>query len=214
MKYQSYFVWKNVIFLLITILSILFLFGCGLISDQKISGVKVIGDGGFLSSQPCGAPCFWGIYPGSTTETQVYEVLQNKGIEKKCAPFDRTKEGGRRGITCVNSVLIVFGKDVVQDIGFSPTQKITVEEVIKHFGEPSHILVAITSTPEYPDTTMILFFDEILTSLALPEQKGTRYQIAATTEVLNIGYSDNASYKATSSSLPGWSGYGEYDKTP
>jgi hypothetical protein len=214
MMYRSSSVTKNVILVLITIMLILFLSGCSSANDQKAGGVENIGDGGFLTGQPCGPPCFWGIYPGSTTEAQVLEVLQSKRIESKCERFDRTQEGGRRGITCLDSVLIVFNEDVVEDIGFSSSEKITVEEVIKHFGEPSHILVAITSTPEYPNTTMMLFFDEIRTSLVLPEQKGIKYRVATTTEIVNIGYSDDVSYQATSTSLPGWDGYGEYGKTP
>jgi hypothetical protein len=214
MKYRSYSVTKHGIFILVTIMFILLLSSCSSTDDQKAKGAENIGDGGFITGQPCGPPCFWGIYPGLTTEAQVLELLQSKGIESKCEQFDRTQEGGRRGITCLDSVLIVFNENIVEDIGFSSSEKITVEEVIKHFGEPSHILVAITSTPEYPETTMMLFFDEIRTSLVLPERRGTRYRVATTTEIVNIGYSDDASYQATSSSLPGWDGYGEYGKTP
>ena len=188
--------------------------GCSFIDNQNIGVVEGIGDSGFLTNQPCGPPCLWGIYPGSTTETQVLEVLRDRGIENECERFDRTQEGGRRGITCLDSVLIAFNEDVVEDIGYSSSEEITVEQVIKHFGEPSHILVAITSTPEYPEMTMMLFFDEIRTSLVLPEQKGTRYRVETTTEIVNIGYSDDTSYQATSSSLTGWNGYGEYSKTP
>jgi hypothetical protein len=214
MKYRSYSVTKHGIFILVTIMFILLLSSCSSTDDQKAKGAENIGDGGFITGQPCGPPCFWGIYPGLTTEAQVLELLQSKGIESKCEQFDRTQEGGRRGITCLDSVLIVFNENIVEDIGFSSSEKITVEEVIKHFGEPSHILVAITSTPEYPETTMMLFFDEIRTSLVLPERRGTRYRVATTTEIVNIGYSDDTSYQATSSSLPGWDGYGEYGKTP
>jgi hypothetical protein len=208
-----YSVTKYFLFILTTIIIVVFITGCNQADDKKSEEKENIGDGGVLTGEPCGPPCFWGIYPGLTTEAQVLEVLQKKRIESDCKLFDRTQEGGRRGITCLDTILIIFTENVVEDIGFSTSEQILVEEVIKHYGEPDHILVAITSTPEYPETTMTLFFDDIQTSLVLPEQKGISYQVTTTTEVVNIGYSDEKSYKTTSSSLPGWDGYGVYGKT-
>ena len=211
--FPKYALVKKVFIILLATIFILPLSGCKLADKTKPEEMENIGDGGFLTGQPCGPPCFWGIYPGSTSEKQLLTILQDKGIDNECERFDRTQEGGREGIICLYNILIILAHDKVEEIGFTSTEKITVGEAITNFGDPNHILVAITSTPEYPRTTMMLFFDDIQTSLVLPEQKGISYLIDSDVEIVNIGYSDKESYLSTTKTLPKWSGYIKYGQT-
>ena len=74
-----------------------------------------IGDGGFLSEEPCGPPCFWGIIPGETTEAEVAEILEQRGIYAACETWVSKFEEGSKGIDCGSRVFISIeqGDDLV-----------------------------------------------------------------------------------------------------
>jgi hypothetical protein len=101
-----------------------------------------VGDGGFLSGEPCGPPCFWGIVPGQTMEAEVMEILQERGVFKVCRAHDREAEGGIRGIICPQfAVGFRRGGNVVDDVVLWPSTPITAEEIIAKYGEPEFVKV-------------------------------------------------------------------------
>jgi hypothetical protein len=173
-----------------------------------------IGDGGFLSGDSCGPPCFFGIIPGSTTKIDAERLLQSRGLNQDCKKFDNTKESGVRAIGC-NSLIVILQNniDIVADVGFQPSQQIMVEEVIAKYGEPSVVLMA-TIAPSNRQITafMSLYFDNINTILGLAEQNSGMYQISPTTPVIDIKYLDNDEYKFHRRYVHSWNGYGVYQE--
>jgi len=169
-------------------------------------------DGGFLSHDPCGPPCFFGITPGVTTEAEAREIMeQHPEISNGCEDFDFSKEGGMRGIRCYNKygLRIGFTDDVVGGIGFRPT-KITLQQVLNAYGIPTSLRVGIVSLPDYPlRVRMILCFDQISADLILSDQDGKEFVVTGDTATASIGY-----YPAGESCvLPEdvtWNGYGAY----
>lgn len=179
-----------------------------------------VGDGGFLSGDPCGPPCFWGIVPGVTTEAETMQIFKARGLFEKCETYNNEAESGSRGLSCASSVGIVFRRntDIVEEVGFKPSSRITVEDVIAEYGEPDFVLVTRTSIPEYPRTGMIFYYDDMKARLVLPDQKGSSFQIEASIKIENIGYADKASYNDSISRirkfLQNWNGYTEYERNP
>jgi hypothetical protein len=185
--------------------------GCSLIINQEIRETGGIVDSGFLTGQPCGPPCLWGITPGSSIQCQVLDVLKEKGMNNKCEQFGNLKESGGFGIICRGYVVFsIDQEEVVEDLGFNPSEEITVGEVIKHFGKPDSVKVTASGLPEYPHTVMILYFNKIRTNIVLPIQEGITYRVEASTPIENIGYSSNKTYKPSDLRYLDWVGYGEY----
>jgi hypothetical protein len=180
------------------------------------AGAPAIGDGGFLSGEPCGPSCFWGIVPGVTTEAEATQILKARGLIEKCEAYDNEAESGSRGIYCRINTGIGFrrGTDIVDSVGFLPFHRITMEDVIAKYGKPNAVWVTRIGIPEYPETLMILFYDNIRAWLHLPEQEGIAFEVESSTRVEVIGYLDTPSYSSPRDSLPSWNGYGEYQYIP
>jgi hypothetical protein len=178
-----------------------------------------IKDGGFLSGEPCRAPCFLGIVPNQTKESQAVQLLKNNNLYENCFLFDHESESGLRGAVCSNgrvSVAYFRGTDIIGSIGFRPSQEITVEMIVEKYGEPNAVLVASDLPAEgEPSTTMSLVYDAIYAVVSLNEQEGTTFQLSPTTMIESIGYADPAfpsveENEFSSSLSSSWHGYGEY----
>jgi hypothetical protein len=172
------------------------------------TGAPEIGDGGFLSREPCGPPCFWDIIPGVTTEAEAIQILQSRGLFQKCEAFAHS---GGRGITCPSGIEIVFQQemDIVGVVGFQLSQAITIEDVIARYGEPDAVLVGVIS--RYPRTRMVLYYDDLKAELFLPWQEDSKFSVVASTKIEHISYNSKVSYESSrSDSFPRWNGYGEY----
>jgi hypothetical protein len=174
-----------------------------------------IGDGGFLSEEPCGPPCFWNIIPGESTVDDAMAVLESKDIGGYCRLYDND-EAGVRGISCYPPVDLDIGLgvdvDTVISISFGLASEITVGDVIDKYGEPDAIFVGYSGLPhdDY-NTFATLYFDEIYTQLGLPEQESEPFEIAPSTKVLGIGYKDVESYMEHKQRWSSeWEGYGSY----
>jgi len=108
-------------------------------------------DGGFLSGEPCGPPCFWGIVPGETTEAEAIQILKAVlgGVFEKCTVYNYEP----RGIGCFRPNLgIEFrkGTDIVDGVGFRPSDRITLEDVIAKHGEPDALYATADGIPSTP----------------------------------------------------------------
>ena len=172
-----------------------------------------IGDGGFLSNNPCGPPCFQGIVPGTTTEHEAVQILQSQGLYYNCSSFNNEVSSGKRGVECGSSVNISFqrGTDIVDAVSFGLSQKVTVADVIAKYGEPDTVLVTLDH--RYPRAGMNLYYTDLRAIIGLPDQEGSIFRVSASTTVESIGYLSAASYKShvpAIDSLPKWKGYGEY----
>ena len=191
-----------------------FLFASLTACTPKISGignrVPEIRDGGFLSSEPCAPPCFWGIIPGITTEAEAIELLQSEGLCRKYTTFDHS---GGVEVFCSSGVEISIqqGTDTIDVVIFRPSQTITVGDAITRYGAPDTISVGVKH--QYPRVWMVLNYAHLKVSLVLAEQEGSTFWVEASTEVERINYYSTASfeyYKTTTDSK--WNGYGEYQE--
>jgi len=177
-----------------------------------------IGDGGFLSGDICGPPCFFGVIPGTTTKTDAIQTLQSRGLYQGCEEFDNTRQGGIHAIGC-NNIVVFLDKntDIVSGIGFQPSQVITVEEVIVKYGMPSAVSVISVDPSSRGQFTvgMTLYYENINVALGLAEQHSGNYKVDPTSPIATLRYLDNEEYRLLLHGLylKHWVGYGVYDAT-
>ena len=176
-----------------------------------------IGDGGFLSQQPCGPPCFHGIYPGITTEQDARTVMQ--GLDDTCTDWDYTSSSGNRGVNCRHTVLS-FTDQTTASITFYPTSTMTVSQVFDKYGLPDRMLVFISSVlPDEPQRSRArLFYDRLHSLIDLDEQDRTKFEIRADTSISSIAYFTRDDYQEYLDIVIGltapWADYGIYAASP
>jgi hypothetical protein len=174
-----------------------------------------IQDGGLVSGEPCGPPCFWGIVPGETTEGEALEIVPNALNRQNCRVYNNEAGSGLRGISCDNQIGLNFvrGTDVVGGIAFSPSDSLTVGDFVAMHGDPDAALVTALGLPENPHTTMQLYFDGIWTTIGLDEQEGFAYMVSASTLIMSVGYAEPDFYAVSHRYTVSWTGYGEYQRS-
>jgi hypothetical protein len=99
-------------------------------------------DGGLFSEEPCRAPCFAGLVPGTTTETEAIELIQESDHFQNCTLEDRPNQG--RWISC-NGLIITINKEngIADGVGFNTLSTFTLEQVVEKYGEPTTVWFAV-----------------------------------------------------------------------
>jgi hypothetical protein len=182
-----------------------------LLSACSYSSLKLpdIGDGGLLSGEPCSAPCFWNITPGTTTEKQAVDILSHEFPIIFCEHWEKDVSGRDKGMRCGN-IGITFNNDIVNGVSFMPSSKITVEEVIEKYGDPNGIGIGILGIEMTPPLMMNLYFDQEGMKVSLPEQDNTSYKILPDTTVETISYFEQSRYIFSIRFTQEWNGYRDY----
>jgi hypothetical protein len=176
-----------------------------------------IGDGGFLSLNPCGPPCFYGMTPGITTDKQVQQVITKlSNIFSNCNELNLTSSGGGRALLCDGDITVGYNGDTVDGITFSPYTTVSIQQVIDYYGPPDFVDVLVVSLPDKPfRSKMTLLFDRPQALLGLSDQSGTQFVINANSKITIISYSTENGYQVyrnriLSQGKP-WIGFGTYD---
>ena len=167
-------------------------------------------DGGLFSEEPCRAPCFAGLVPGTTTEAEAIELIQDSDRFQNCELIARSD--GVRSIDC-NGLTIGIDSEtrIVDGIGFVPTAPFTLEEVVIKYGDPTNTWVAPSGIPEAPYIAMLVFFENEKIWLNLDDRADTSgtYLLEPSAAVWNVVYysEENDGFEGY---LQPWHGYGEY----
>lgn len=167
-------------------------------------------DGGFLSSIPCPLPCFAGITPELTTESQTIEIIKDKNYFQNCELTDAWNQG--RSISCKGLIInINSDNQIVEGIGFMSLVQITLGEIVAKFGEPTTAWVAPDGIPEHPYISMILLFENNKFRVDLERQEDINgfYLLQPSDLITNIVYYSEE-YGGLGGYLQPWHGYGEY----
>ncbi|MEW6402993.1 MAG: hypothetical protein AB1649_14435 [Chloroflexota bacterium] len=191
------------------------LVGCASLNVKDITPTPVqqgvqamdIGDGGLITGIPCSAPCFFGVYAGKTQLNQVVDSLSKSAI-------DSCHESSEKTILCDSIVIEADpSTQIVNTIGYVPSVTITLEELISKYGKPTMLSIIPSGIPEYPATTVLVFFDTVQMRVRLPEIDGVKYAISPLTDVDLVVYFDNSLYEKAKSDefLTEWTGFGTYE---
>lgn len=188
----------------------LFLFLVFIVGCSTFKSVS-IGDGGFLSNQPCGAPCFYNLTPGISTEKE-FLSKKTESIFKSCRHYDYSASSGTQGYWCsFGNIVINEGKII--GITFLPTSRLTLQEAITKFGNPQWTkTIQLSLLPEEPKKLGLrLYYDQPCISLLLQGINDDKYVVADDSLIGEIQYSDSKICSFQQSDLTGkWKGYGTY----
>ena len=167
-------------------------------------------DGGLFSEEPCRAPCFAGLVPGITTETEAIELIQDSDYFQNCTLEDRPNQG--RWISC-NGLIITISKEngVADGVGFNTVSTFKLEEVIEKYGEPTTVWLAQLGIPEAPYFGTCILFENVGIRVDLEDQELSMdtYLLEPTAKITNIVYYSEENSGLTAYLQP-WHGYGEY----
>ncbi len=187
------------------------------ISCQPTSAPLDIGDGGILSSEPCGPPCLWNIMPGVTTQAQALQNLQDHFDLQICSNSKSSPEA--QWIVCKPIFIKIDSNGIVEQIAFTPTRSIRIEQVITAYGQPNQIDIGGDGPGGFntPVTYVwaTLDFESIHTQISLDQQDGQVYDIAPSAPIIKIEYfatsdTSNWTYAKDGTAPQPWKGFGKY----
>jgi len=189
---------------------------CFVISIPWWSTLEVnIGDGGLITKDPCAPPCFMNITPGMTTESEVYQILEERGITEWCEP--RREDCNPYSIIC-RYIIVNFPEqgDTVSSILLSISQALEMKDIIQEYGPPDRVFTLVGEIPDALEfLDMWIYYDDILAEIRLETQKINEnwyYRVSESTLVGSISYYDEEGYKNDILYIHAspWQGYGEY----
>jgi hypothetical protein len=105
-----------------------------------------------LLDDPCAAPCWYGITPGITTIDEAWTILFEDWDQESVCPYTFTRDA----IGCENyRVYAPAEHEVVERITLTPTERLTMAEIIQAFGEPEVIYLHQIGI-DYPEAAEII----------------------------------------------------------
>ncbi len=198
------------------LLTIVVIVGCGaLIAAVALYALSTqkqhpdIGDGGFLSEEPCGPPCLLQIRAGETSSIEAEAILQGQAFAASCGESPEV-------INCQDILQIGFQDGVVNMVSFKPSFAITLNKMLGKYGPPDRILVFISSLAPggHPASKMRLFYDRISAMIDLPDQNDVQFTVEPGTIISNIAYLSEAEYASYQQQIGtqarNWQGYRSY----
>lgn len=185
-------------------------------SPTPTSPIVIIGDGGLLSGEPCGPPCFWGIEPGKTTYLESIEVLTKMGLYNMCRTTE-IPEVGEIFLGCPSFAGITFRQTdmVVESLGFEVDPPIELQDIIIKYGPPDAVGIVNMGGVEIPSLRTSIYYFKIRTIFSLSEtQENWEYKILPTSLIDGATYVDQQ-YLIEELDILGkfildWKGYGIY----
>ncbi len=173
-----------------------------------------VGDGGLISGQPCGAPCFLGITPGKTSRNAALQVLRRRGQYEFCQEPQRAV-AGELPIDCSSfDVYYSIETDTVTSIAFKPSNVISLQEIVSVHGPPSGVVVIDRNDSvegNLPDRLfMAVYYDGVQMVINLPVEETKTYAVSPNTEIDSVSYFDPPRYAKLRSVAGPWAGFGAY----
>jgi len=150
-----------------------------------------IGDGGLLTKEPCGPPCFLGIVPDVTTYAETIQILTDYQYWDDCEEWDTYEDTGTLGIECSDTLIFYFDQDksYVVDVVFHPKNNITVQDMIDEFGDPAYLNVIVSGYEELTwEASMRLYYPDYKMAIWPEDQKGNSYSLQSTTIIDAVVY--------------------------
>jgi hypothetical protein len=208
--------------LLVELAMALLLAGCGALPTFSPTPIPTptpdpLGDGGLLSGEPCGPPCFMNIVPGKTDETGVLQILKNTGRYETCYTNNSESETSSRHTYCLSGIWLsyAYGTHIIDMIKFSPGSRPTLAAVLKQYGDPDGVMPSKCCVPDQPNHSgLTLLYDRLGMILDLQEQPGVSITPAPGSEIATVTYWEATAYQnfrvKDADYIVPWQGYIEY----
>ena len=190
------------------VLFALMLVSCGTLSTSE----PTIQDYGLLSKTPCPAPCFYGIYPGSTTLSEAESKLSSAGL---CSQplYVHSTPGQPEGIHCDNGIYVSTDskKVVTRLVAFDPPESLTVGMVVDQLGYPDATRVNTFKSGEGHRSLMFLYYQNGFIRLILPEHEGAGFRLDPDEQIDSIIYCEEGFFEELLDPTIPWAGFGVYE---
>ncbi len=108
--------------------------------------------------------------------------------------------------------IIVYSDDglMVNAVGFNPTDEITLAEVIRKYGNPDGVFIAMAGIAMAPPGAALLYYDAEGMVLHLPDQNSTTYDLRPGSLIEGVIYEERSEYASDKGSAQPWKGFGVY----
>ena len=103
-------------------------------------------DQSWLTGNPCGAPCWYGLEPGvSSRDDSISKVKQIPFIDEntESSYYDSVSFRYKKPRDS-NSVNLIFENNILDEIWFSPSYRITFEQAVEKLGNPDGYEIWLT----------------------------------------------------------------------
>jgi hypothetical protein len=190
------------------VISILFLAACSPLKSSQ----SEIWDSSLMASNPCPAPCFYGIEPGITTLSEAEDLLQAAGYCLDPSYIRSSSPTEPESLFCENWIFVGSdsGKEITRDVSFYAPNQLTVNMVVNQIGYPDAVMIDAFIRGEEEWSYMNLYYLKGFTRLILPDQIGADYRIEKETEVDRVIYYEEGFFTELYDDTSPWSGYGVY----
>jgi hypothetical protein len=196
------------------LLLLVLLVSCRDKTTENSSAIIDIADGGFLSQDPCGPPCLWSIVPDLSTDLDAKKIVQEHIDIHNCEQWP--KKDTDKAIICGSLALQFSEFHKVTTIAFSPSQRITMRQVIQEYGEPNAVGVDVfkagySNSGDKTTVWMDIFFDDIRTIIHMPEQEGEQYILDEESPIGGIAYLGQDKWGSKRLLAKPWNGFHPYE---
>ncbi len=175
----------------------------------------MIKDGGLISHEPCGPPCFFGFYVNDNFKIAVdkLDAIHSTEYGSNGCIIDEFTVG--RQIRCPGvRVSSETESNKISGIAFSVDSQVSVGDLIDTYGEPTSLEVFDLLDVHNPSMRMRLLYQDFWGVIFLEIQPLIEdYHAEPTTLVKEVGYLTEADYIQSSEGTIPWRGYGYYGIT-
>jgi len=193
-------------FLLFAIVISLMQIGC---RKKTVTSYRIPGDGGLLSQEPCGPPCFYGITPGITSKDEAEDILVNSLKLKNCHEYDIDIPGGI--LSCEGIHHLSYNENyLVTEVGYYLDKDITVKELLEKYGEPNNVATFTFGYHKDFVSSIQIYFSNIVMSVSTEKRDGNSFTVSPETIIDDVTYSIYKETKDNNLFIQEWKGYGEY----
>jgi hypothetical protein len=203
----------SIILLKILAISILLSAGCRSFNPKS----SEIWDNSLMASNPCSAPCFFGIEPGITSLTEAEDLLQAAGLCLDPYYIRSSSPTEPESIFCEDWTFVHSdsGKEITRSVSFEAPNELTAKMVFDQLGYPDAVTVDAYGKDAYGEgdrkaSYMNLYYVDGFTLLVLYEQDTGDYHLKKDTLVDWIGYYEEGFFEELFENTSPWSGYGVY----
>ena len=188
--------------------SILLLAACSPIKPIR----SEIWDNSLLVSNPCLAPCFYGIEPGTTTLSEAESLLKSAGLCSQPSYIRSSSPIEPEGILCENLITVKSdsGKEITRYVSIYAPAQLTVEMVFDQLGYPDAVMVDAYGKGEEEGSYMNLYYQNGFTRLILMDQDRGDFRLAKDSLVDWIVFYEEGFFEELIEDTSPWSGFRVY----
>ena len=164
----------------------IWLTGCNATPEPNIK------DGGLLSGEPCGPPCFFDLIPGFSSRKDMVNKLHQYQLDRNCIINPQYNDEDMY-VVCNDFSIIFDGfkeeSDLIQQIVTKPENTV-IKTIIDKYGKPDYVNIIVWGTVERYTTANVIYIKEQLVIRLIELETRYEYIISDDALIKNFVYID------------------------